>query len=170
MNDVFPEIWSVPLAEAAGSVAVIPHPDGPLLTLVTNESIQNGLRSIVILNLKSPNNLPVQFHENWRDSEMCLCYKTPLRFELSNKESDIDTSGNWYRRVGVIASINNQLCIRAVAAARGGFRYVNVQTGSVFSGDLPNYFVTFGVWSIWLRDPLRERSSLLFDFNVHQLP
>jgi hypothetical protein len=118
----------------------------------------------VILNL--PEIPTVVLHQNWEGGEMCLYYKTRLRFELSNKEGDIDTTGNWWRRVGVIVSTKDEFLIRAAGTSRGGFRYVNVQTGSVFSGELPITCATFGVWSLWLRDPVRERSFQVFDFNI----
>lgn len=169
MNDVFPDICSATLGEApAGSIAVIPHHDGPRLALVTNESVKKELRSIVILNLNQPNYPPIVFHENWGARDVCLYYRTPLRYELSNKESDIGDNTTWWRTVGVIASLQNEFFIRAVAPTRGGFRYVNVKTGAVFSGEMPNFFATFGVWSVWLRDPLRERSVSLLDFDIHK--
>lgn len=168
MNDVYPEIHSATIGEApAGSLAVIPHHDGPLLVLVSDQSIQKDLRSIVLLNLNYPNSTSVQFHENWGIQDSCLYYKTPLRFELSNKTEDIATNAKWWRTPGVIASLQNDFFIRAAAPNRGGFRYVNVKTGAMFSGDMPNFFVLFGVWSIWLRDPTRERSSELFNFDIH---
>ena len=57
---------------------------------------------------------------------------------------------------------------RAAAMERGSYRYINIQTGDVFSGQLPTSYMTFGVWSIWLRDPLRELSVSLFDFDIHK--
>jgi hypothetical protein len=165
MSDVFPNLCGVPLAQAAGCVATIPRSEGSLLALVTTESIQKDLRSVVILNLSdSPS---VVFYEDWRGSEKCLCYRESVRFELSSKQSDIDTRGNWWRKSGHIASINNEFFIGAAAPLRAGFRYVNVRTGAVLSGELPNFYAAFGVWSIWLRDPLRERSAQIFEFNIH---
>jgi hypothetical protein len=169
MNEVFPEICSVQLGEAAsGSIAIIPYPDGLLLALVTNQSVQKHLRSIVILGLNDPNYPPVVLHENWDIRSGCSYYKTPLRFEMSNKASDISTNETWWRATGVIASIQSEFFIRAAAMERGSYRYINIQTGDVFSGQLPTSYMTFGVWSIWLRDPLRELSVSLFDFDIHK--
>jgi hypothetical protein len=78
MNEVFPEICSVQLGEAAsGSIAIIPYPDGLLLALVTNQSVQKHLRSIVILGFNDPNYPPVVLHENWDIRSGCSYYKTP---------------------------------------------------------------------------------------------
>lgn len=170
VTEVFPEICSAPLGETtAGSIALIPNHDGLLLALITNESVQTHIRSIVILNLKQPNYPPVVFHENWDARDLCLYYKTPVRFEIGNKDSDIGTNQIWWRNSGVIASLQNEFFIRAGASTRGGFRYVNVKTGAVFAGELPNFFAVFGVWSIWLRDPLRERHAQLLEFDIHKL-
>jgi len=168
-NEVFPEICSGQLGSvAAGSIALIPHHDGPFLTLIADESAQQQLRSIVILNLKHANYPSVVFHDNWENRDACLYYKTPLRFEMSNKVEDIGTNATWWRNSGVIASIQNEFFIRALSVNGGGFTYVNIQSGRLFHGDLPNFFALFGVWSIWLRDPLGERSSPVFDFDVRQ--
>lgn len=169
MSDVFPTIYSLKLAEApAGSIVLLPRIDGHLLGLVTDEVVEKDCRSLVILNLKEPNYPSVIFAQNW--NEMCLCYEAPCRFELSNKESDIDVSGRWWRACGVIVSTTNEILVRSFPASRGGvFRHVNVQTGAVFSGDLPNFVATFGVWSFWLRDPLRANSMKILDFDIHKL-
>jgi len=168
MNEVFPKLCSAPLGEAAaGSIVLIPHNDGLLLSLVTDESVQAHVRSIVILNLNQPSSPSVVFHENWGKSQICLCYETPLRFEISNKEDDIGTNSKWWRHVGVITSIRNEFFIRAAAPACNGFHDINVQTGAIFSGEKPNVYGVFGVWEIWLRDPLRERSAPIFNFNIH---
>lgn len=168
MSDVFPTIYSLKLTDAPpGSIVLFPRSDGQLLGLVTDEAAQENCRSIVILNLSDPGYPSVIFAQNW--NEMCLCYETPCRFELSNKESDIDVSGRWWRTCGVIVSTKNEILIRAFPAGRGGvFRHVNVQTGAVFSGDMPNFLATFGVWSLWLRDPLREKSVKIHDFDIHK--
>jgi hypothetical protein len=170
MNDVFPEICGSPLGEVpAGSIATIPHHDGRLMALVTDQSVQTDLRSIVILNLPQhdPSSFSVEFHENWGKRDPCLYYRTPLRFEISNKVDDISTNATWWRIPGVIASLHGEFFIRALGTNRGGFQYVNVRTGAIFTHDLPNFFIIFGVWSIWLRDPLRECSGKLFDFDIH---
>lgn len=169
MNKVFPEIYSMPLGDAApGSIAMIPSSFGLWLVLVTNQSTQKHLRSIVILNLNEPNTPSVVFHDNWEARDTCLCYATPLRFELSNKLGDIDTNSNWWRKIGVIASTKNEFLIRAAPAVHGGFRHVNIETGAVFSGEILNSCATFGVWSIWLRDPLRESSIPVFEFDINK--
>ena len=165
MNGVFPNLSGVPLAQAAGCVAIIPRSEGPLLALVTTESIQENLCSIVILN--APGNPLVVFYEDWGGGLLCFYYRTPVRFELSEKQNDIDTRGNWWRRPGPIASINDEFFIGAAGGSRAGFRYVNVRTGAMLSDELPNSYATFGVWSIWLRDPLRERSAQIFAFSIH---
>lgn len=169
MSAVFPEICSGTLGEApAGSIAVIPHHDGPLLTLITDQSVRQDLRSIVILNLRHPGHPSVVFHENWEKRDSCLYYRSPSRFELSNKTDDINTDGTWWRVSGVITSFQNEFFIRAAAGIHSGFRFVNIQTGTVFTGDTPKFYAAFGVWTIWLRDPLRECSSQLFNFNIHK--
>jgi hypothetical protein len=168
MNSVFPEICGGTLGEApAGSVAVIPHHSGPLMALVTDQSIQPELRSIVILNLNHAGHLSVVFHDNWTMRDTCLYYKSSIRFELSNKVDDISTNGMWWRVSGVIVSFQNELFIRATTVDHRGDRFVNVQTGALFTGNTPNFYAAFGVWSIWVRDPLRERTTQLFDFNIH---
>jgi hypothetical protein len=168
LNEVFPEICSAPLGEVpAGSLALIPNHDGPLMALVTEQSVQKDLRSIVILNLTLPNTSSIVFHDNWGTRDSCVYYKSALRFELSNKIDDVSTNATWWRTPGIIASLQREFFIRASTVHGGGFRYVNVKTGAVFAGDTPNFYSIFGVWSIWLRDPLRERSTQLFDFNIH---
>jgi hypothetical protein len=168
MNSVFPEICGAALGEApAGSIAIIPDHDGPLLALVTDQSVQQELRSIVILNLNQPGYSSVVFHESWRMRDPCLYYRSPLRFELSNKVDDISTNATWWRVSGIIASLQNDFFIRAAPPTRGGFQYVNVKTGAMFTGDTPHFYAVFGVWRIWVRDPLRECSTQLFDFNIH---
>lgn len=168
MSDVFPAIYSLRLANARpGSIVIFPRIDGHLFGLVTDEAIKEDCRSVVILNLNSPGYPSVIFAQSW--NEMCLCYPDACRFELSNNESDIDVSGRWWRACGVVVSTENEILIRAFPASRpGGFRHVNIRTGAVFSGDLPNFVATFGVWSLWLRDPLRERSIKIFDFDIHK--
>jgi hypothetical protein len=168
MNEVFPEICGAAIGEApAGSIAIIPHHDGPLLALIADESVQQDMRSIVILNLNHPGHPSVVFHEKWGMRDSCLYYKSPLRFELSNKVDDISTNATWWRVSGIIASFQNEFFIRAFAVSRGGFRYVNVQTGAVLAGNTPNFYAVFGVWSVWVRDPFRERSTQLFEFDIH---
>jgi hypothetical protein len=168
MNSVFPNVCGGTLREApGGSVVVIPHYDRPLMALVTNQSVQEDLRSIVILNLNHPGSPSVLFHETWTASDTCLYYRSSLRFELSNKVEDINTDGRWWRVPGIIASFQNNFLIRARAGDRGGDRFVNIQTGALFTDKAPNVYAVFGVWGLWLRDPLRERTTQLFDFNIH---
>jgi hypothetical protein len=169
MNDVFPEICSAALGEATpGSIALIPNHDGPLLALIVDESANEHLRSIVILNLKHQGSPSVVFHDNWGSRDFCLYYRTPLRFELSNKEGDVDTAARWWRSSGVIVSFKDEFFIQTAAATRSGVHYINIKSGALFSEERPNRFATFGVWSIWLRDPFRERSAQLFEFNIHK--
>jgi len=166
MNQVFPEICSAPLGHAPpGSIAVIPRAEGSLLALVTDESKRKDLRSIVLLNLTFPNQPSVALHDNWGAGDVCLYYKTPLRFELNGDEKNIDVTGNWWRTVGLIVSANGEYLIRA-AVSHSGFRYINVQTGSVVSNELPRFYAAFGSWSIWLRDPLHKRDAMIFEFKM----
>jgi hypothetical protein len=167
MGDVFPAIYSLKLADASpGSIVVFPRTEGHLLALVTTETAQKEGRSIVILNSKQPNYPPVFYGENW--NEMCLCYDAPLRFELSNKEEDIGTSNRWWRASGIIVSTNREILIRASLVYQSRWLYVNLRNGETLSSEIPGYHATFGVWSLWLRDPLREKSMKIVEFDVHK--
>lgn len=167
MIDVFPAIYGVRLADVSpGSIVIFPRTEGHLLALATAETAQKEGRSIVILNSKEPNCPPVFYAENW--NEMCLCYDAPLRFELSNKEEDVGASNHWWRASGVIVSTNREILIRASLLHRGGSLYVNLRTGETLAGEIQGYHATFGVWSLWLRDPLREKSMKILEFDVHK--
>lgn len=164
MNRVFPEIHSALLGQVpAGAIAQIPRAEGPFLALVTDQSVKEGLRSIVLLNLTMPNRPRVMFHENWGADDFCVYYKTDLRFEINVEEKNLDTDNNWWRRDGVIISTNNEFLIRA--SANSGFRYVNIQTGSVFPDQPPRVHVAFAAWSIWQRDPLHHYDKLILEFK-----
>jgi hypothetical protein len=167
MNEVFPEICSALLGSApAGSLAMIPHHEGPLMALVTGQAPQQELRSVVILNLRHAGYPSVVFYDNWTARDACLFYRSSVRFELSNKVEDISTNGMWWRVSGVIVSFQNAFFIRATTVDHRGDRFVNVQTGEIFVGNAPNFCAVFGVWSIWLRDPLREKCAQLFNFDI----
>ena len=167
MNKVFPEIHSVPLGDVpAGAIVRLSQIDNSVLALVTSHSTQRNCRSIVILNLVQPNSPSVIFAESWTTRDQCMYYASPMRFEFSQEAVDIDTRSNWWREVGIIASVNKQFLIHAAPGDRGGFRYVDVQTGAVFLDQMPDTCARFGVWSLWLRDPLRDRSTCILDFDI----
>lgn len=166
MNHVFPEIYSATLGQIpSGAIVQIPRAEGSLLALVTDQSAKEDYRSIVLLNSTIPNRPRVVFYETWERDEPCLYYKTDLRFEINTEQKDVDTDNHWWTSDGLIISTNNEFLIKASADSRSGFRYVNIQTGTVFSGALPTFFVAFAAWSIWQRDPLHQRDKLILDFE-----
>jgi hypothetical protein len=84
-------------------------------------------------------------------------------------KNDIDTSNRWWRACGVIVSTDDQIFIRAFPAHRGGsWRYVNLRNGATLEGEMQQRYATFGVWSLWVRDPLREKSTKLLEFDIHK--
>ena len=98
-----------------------------------------------------------------------MCYQNDLRFEISNAEKDIDVNGhNWWEQSGVIVSIGGELYIRAIMHQQFGIHHINIQTGAVLSEKIPKNMWTFGVWSLWVRDPIRERNFQLVEFKVHK--
>jgi hypothetical protein len=172
MNEVFPEIQTVPLAKAEpGSIAIIPRSDGPFLALVTDQPENNGRRAIVIFNTKLAGRPPVLFSQNWIADGPCLTYKTTPRFNLGTDEADIDAQGhNWSRYAGPIVSIGDQLYVRAIPFSEIDYIYrlINIRTGSLFTGQVPNSVFCFGVWQLLLRDKIFERDVTIFNYDIHK--
>lgn len=168
MNDVFPAVQTVMLADAApGSILKIPRSGGPVMALVTDQ-ISNDTRSVVFLNARLSDRPPVIFAANWRLTEPCLSYSGNIRFELGMAEDEIDINNRyWWETAGVIVSIGNQLLIRA---APTDFAFssmlVDIRTGGVFAGAQPNSVWNFGSWTLCLRDDVTDRCLELCSFKA----
>lgn len=171
MNEVFPSVYTVSTADAEpGTILKIPRSEGALLALAVEAKNGNGC-TLVILNSTDPNRPPVFFVDNWRNENSCLAYKGPFHFEISVVDADTDFRGHkWWETTGVIISIKDQLYIRAVHvdAMRGSFLHVNVQTGKIFTDQIPNDVWSFGAWQLWLRDSYKRHLSI-FEFNIAKL-
>lgn len=162
MNDVFPKVQTVLLAEApAGSILRIPRSKGPIYALVTDQ-IVDDIKSVVMLNAQFPNYPNVIFAQKWRLDEPYLCYRTNIRFELSLDEQTIDDYGHdWWRTPGIIVCVGEQLLVRAGATEFGfGNTHVNIRTGAVFSGNMPNNAFSFGTWRLVLQD---DKTKSIFE-------
>jgi hypothetical protein len=171
MNEIFPNLESVSLSAApSGSVVKIPRfrRDG-YIVLITDAPADKGSRSVVFLNADFADRPPVVFMDNYRDMDACLSYKSKVHFEVSMETKDIDATGrDWFEVTGVIVLIGDQFYIRAAPYSAFGYpyQYVNVQTGALFSQQMPNDVWTFGSWKIWIRDPIRDREFSIFSFNI----
>jgi hypothetical protein len=167
MSQAFPEILSAPLGEVpSGSIAILPHSNGNLWALVTNEASQESRRSIMILRGSEEGPVNAVIHENWLASSLCAFYKTPLRFEIGTDANDIDLRGNWWDKAGVIILLKEKLLMCARSISRGGIRYVDIQTGEIYSDQLPPIYGMCGKWSLWQRDPLRSFDFKIADFKA----
>jgi hypothetical protein len=168
MNEVFPQVRTVLLAEATpGSILRIPRFEASMIAIVTDHSI-DGTRSVVLLNAHIPNLPSVVFAQKWRLIEPYLCYSGKIRFEMGMNTDEMDELGHeWWQTPGVIVSIGDQLFIRA-APSEFGFRHtlINIQTGAIFAGDPPNSLFTFGNWKLSVRDDTAERSFELCSFKA----
>lgn len=171
MNEVFPPLHTVSTSTAApGSIVRIPRSGGPLLAFVTDRPADKGGRSYVMLNAKIERRPPILFAENWQNVDSCLAFSGKLQFELSAELKDIDPNGNkWWEESGVIVCVGDQFYLRAAPfdGFMGNYQFANVQTGSLLTEQIPNSVWSFGVWSIWLRDTIAQRSFSIFDFSVH---
>ncbi len=170
MNEVFPPICTVSLDSAQpGSIVRIPRSGGSIFALIAEKQPGENGHSFVVLNSSVPNRPAVFFANNWRNENSCMAYKAKLHFELSVDEADLDIRGHDLWEVpGVIVSVGDQFFIRAgsLEPFHGGFHYVNIQTGALLSGQLPNDTCTFAAWQIWLRDTYDRNFCILkFKFS-----
>jgi hypothetical protein len=165
MNDVFPQVRTTLLAEAApGSILKIPRLDDLILALVTGQTIDN-VKSVVMLDARFPNGPRVMFAQKWKLIEPCLCFGGKIRFELGVGADEIDDTGhNWWRTPGVIVSIEDALFLRAGAYELGPEALVNIRTGALFGGQKPNSLFTFGSWKLFLIDEVTKQRFELCKF------
>jgi hypothetical protein len=169
MNDIFPQVSTVLLAEATpGSIIRVPRYGESIIALVSDESIDE-IRSIVMLNARIQGLSKVVFSRKWRlDDGPYLCYRGKIRFEIGMDPTGIDERGqHWWETPGVLVSIGDQLFIRAAPTECGySTSLINVQTGAVFSAKPPSRSCTFGSWELCVRDELTDRCIELYRFKI----
>lgn len=172
MNAVFPLVQIVAMSSAPpGSIVQIPRSDDPLIALVTNQVINNGARSFVILNSKFHGRPSVLFAENWRDEQHCLRYRDKPQFDLVTDFSAIDVLGNkWWDEAGVIIPIDDELYIRAAPpdAFSGGNQLVSIQTGALFARQLSSASWTFGAWQLFVKGTTADQRIPLANFDIRK--
>src|ERR1700674_1539071 len=171
MNEIFPPLRTISTSKAtAGSIIRIPRSD-PVRACVTDQSFDKGGRSLVILNATIEGRPSILFGDNWQNVDYCLALEGPLHFELSTNRGDVDPKGHdWWEISGVIVSVGDQFYLRVAPfdGFYGGYKLVNIRTGSLLSEPIPNFAWTFGVWRVWLRDSIAARSFSIFEFDVHK--
>jgi hypothetical protein len=173
-TEIFPRIRTISLLAAqAGSLVRIPRGSDSLLALVTDEPRNNDACSLVILNSTNADRPRAELVNNWPDTAGVLSYGESVRYELSMEQADVETSRRaWTDIAGVLVSIDEDLFVRSTLhnSMFNNIKYVNLQTGAVFRGNIPNYSAwAFGVWSVWVRDPAQKKCFSLFEFNIHDI-
>ncbi|HZQ13178.1 MAG TPA: hypothetical protein VFB31_10255 [Pseudolabrys sp.] len=169
MVEVFPKMTATVVDKAKpGSILKIPRSSGVLIGLVTNEVSDNGARSVVLLNSMMSDRPPVIFARKWRFAT-ALCFDDPGEFELKVDDKHIDwrNSRRW-ETSGCIIVADNQLFIRAALADEmaGGHEYVNIQTGSLYSGTMPGDVPAICGWSLRIPDKKKHRHIPLCSFDA----
>ena len=170
MTDAFPLAATLSLRDATpGSIVRIGRSDGCKIALVTAEVV-NDVRSFVWLNPGFKNRPAVIFAENWRNDPSVLQYTSTTRFELGSRDSDLDFGRNAYETVGSIVSIGDGLYLSAAPFDdfSGWSKLVNIQDGSVYSGDRPTLPWSFLSWQLWVRSSKPAADFMLTEFRLPQ--
>jgi hypothetical protein len=169
MNNVFPLVKAMAIADAPSGAVVCFQRFGKLLFAIATDQASDGNRSLVLLNSPLQDRTTVSFVDNWRNPESVLVH-SETRFELSLNQTKIDPTGkNSWDAPGALLVIGDQIYIRAYHDRDfGDHKLVNVQTGAVFSDQRPNAFWSFLAWKIWVRDPICRHDTVLLEFDVGQ--
>lgn len=170
MPGYFPEFVTVSVNDAPpGSILEMRRSGQRILALATDH-IENGVRSLVVLNGKFQNHPSVVFLNNWRNVEEVICYNKNVRFEIGVAAEEMEPSGHkWGNIAGALVLIGDQIYIRAASFDSWGSNIlVNIKTGSILSQVYLYDVWHFASWRLWIRDPIDKHSFELLHFSLNE--
>lgn len=170
MPDYFPELITVNVKDAPPASILEIRRSGQRILALATDHIENGDRSLVILNGNFHDHPSVVFVNNWRNIEGAVCYNQNVRFEIGIAAEDMEPSGHkWGDIAGVLVLIKDQIYIHAASFdSWGSATFVNIKTGSILSQPHFHDVWHFASWRLWIRDPRGEHSFELLKFSANK--
>jgi hypothetical protein len=168
----FPALRAVlPQKVESGVIVWTARSKTKLVALTTDQKAESENRALVLLNFEEQKYPKVIYAEDWRLSDSLIVLDEKIEFEIDQNPKSIDERGaDWRETAGVIVVLGDRLHIRAYRPTSGAFfsnhELIDIQSGAVYSGELPNRLWSFGRWSLWIKDKVGNKVFKLCEFSV----